>query len=1074
MLSSVSLTCPVTALLVVDNGRVGDADLVCAGVGTYLRVYWINTQTTIKDGRTDNGIVAKLAQSMQVMEGTGRVVGIRQESTCDFTEFNEKRIAVFGCNRVMILTLSTRTTLKEENSVQLQASKVIHGRSDRILDVHFLADDRADLAIAYSHNYVELWKMDCDKALLKVLSVNCLLYSARIFGLTIESLCIAAGTVFSEIHVWHLPTIPSDSYDSKETFVVSDQLPRYKLVGHQGVIFGLDFGPDGKVIVSSSDDRSVRSWMLPPSDMGKDCTVIHPTQSMYGHTSRVWSLVFIRPDLVVSVGEDASCCCWNSNEGTLLRRFLGHEGKSIWSLAASGKHNFVVTGGGDGSIRIWPIDSLSLRSTVGRTELVAKFPSSSQETKPDFPRKVALLNEKIAFMLTDIGHLYMWRINENKVLWQGTYPKFAEKSVLTCGHGYCSMGNTNGHLMIVASCDNSKHVSWAGPAEPILDIKWYRGQEEAVHVSSSMEEKVLFSLTTGAVACWKWCTDNEEGKNLNRPEMCLRVLIPSNTIPQSLALDLKSNLLWVGDRNGILHAFDWTSHPTGSQPLLSTCVALRKRSLTCIKVLSEGMICVSDRNGYIKTFTYSQPLSERDLKEDACLKVTNKMDWIVDIITQDGEVTHVVGFEKNDFVCVNLHGNTNICRVSCGGGHRSWGFKYDNNDLEFNHTFSFISSKQVKAVSVSSLGQRAPLSQTALIQPGLHGREVAALLVVSGEEVLEGHLKSYLVTGGEDCHIRIISQLEHDILIELSHVKLSTTVKCLKRSNQFVFSGGGKGALCCWKFTMNKVNTEVTPRLVLVCKWPQTLRKFHNVTENDYRIMDIEVLRQDGYDYWLATANSDGVLRVFKFESKVRTLELLLESTQASRCPLSLSHVPRELLDYGLLLGAGTDGKISIWKTPFDKTEAFTKLFEISAHQSGINGLQVSKPHKPITGTNEFLVTIASCGDDNSFCCTTLRIQEDTIICLNQVMEPFAHASSITAIRMNDSCVISVSADSRLHVWRLHYNEEHIVSSLSKEQSVYLDVEDILALDVQFSSGNPNVPNNIVGVAGCGVQVWCG
>lgn len=34
--------------------------------------------------------------------------------------------------------------------------------------------------------------------------------------------------------------------------------------------------------------------------------------------------------------------------------------------------------------------------------------------------------------------------------------------------------------------------------------------EEAVHVSSSMEEKVLFSLTTGAVACWKWCTDNEE------------------------------------------------------------------------------------------------------------------------------------------------------------------------------------------------------------------------------------------------------------------------------------------------------------------------------------------------------------------------------------------------------------------------------------------------------------------------------------------------------------------------------------------------------------------------------------
>jgi WD repeat-containing protein 6 len=77
-------------------------------------------------------------------------------------------------------------------------------------------------------------------------------YSARFFGNTLSTLYLGSGTVFNEVHVWKVT-------DKNEEGFAPVQ---HRLVGHDGVIFGIRFSDDGSLLVSVSDDRTIRVWGL--------------------------------------------------------------------------------------------------------------------------------------------------------------------------------------------------------------------------------------------------------------------------------------------------------------------------------------------------------------------------------------------------------------------------------------------------------------------------------------------------------------------------------------------------------------------------------------------------------------------------------------------------------------------------------------------------------------------------------------------------------------------------------------------------------------------------------------------
>lgn len=87
-------------------------------------------------------------------------------------------------------------------------------------------------------------------------------------------------------------------------------------------------------------------------------------------------------------------------------------GRNIWSLAVNQTEDLIATGGGDGSIRLWPISSpdLDKRSIVKDAYLPSANNSTQENTgsqkakKEDYPRFVCLLDKANLLVMTNLGY----------------------------------------------------------------------------------------------------------------------------------------------------------------------------------------------------------------------------------------------------------------------------------------------------------------------------------------------------------------------------------------------------------------------------------------------------------------------------------------------------------------------------------------------------------------------------------------------------------------------------------------------------------------------------------------------
>ena len=143
--------------------------------------------------------------------------------------------------------------------------------------------------------------------------------------------------------------------------------------GHTGPVTAVAFSPDGKQIVSASDDMTLKLW---EGSGERKCL-----RTFNGHENNVKSVAFSPGgNRIVTGSWDETLILWSARNGNKIRTFIGHS-TPVWSVAFSPTGQQIVSGGEDG-IKLWDAASgRELRSFGGHSDTVTSvaFSPSGRE-----------------------------------------------------------------------------------------------------------------------------------------------------------------------------------------------------------------------------------------------------------------------------------------------------------------------------------------------------------------------------------------------------------------------------------------------------------------------------------------------------------------------------------------------------------------------------------------------------------------------------------------------------------------------------------------------------------------------
>ncbi|KAK7633569.1 WD40-repeat-containing domain protein [Phyllosticta citricarpa] len=137
------------------------------------------------------------------------------------------------------------------------------------------------------------------------------------------------------------------SHDRTARLWTTDHIAPHRLfVGHDGDVDAVAWHPNGAYVFTASGDKTVRMWHLNGN----------PLRMFTGHTANITALECSPSGKKLASADDAgNIILWDLASGTRIKRMRGHGKGGIWSLSWSVESSVLVSGGADGTVRVWDV-----------------------------------------------------------------------------------------------------------------------------------------------------------------------------------------------------------------------------------------------------------------------------------------------------------------------------------------------------------------------------------------------------------------------------------------------------------------------------------------------------------------------------------------------------------------------------------------------------------------------------------------------------------------------------------------------------------------------------------------------
>lgn len=267
-----------------------------------------------------------------------------------------------------------------------------------------ISGDNALVAVGTSESYIRVWSLD-NKPLVSPLdpagqepssSRRLIGHSGPVYALSFSP-SIALKDADRAANVSGAPRyLLSCSADSTIRLWSLDTFSNLVVYrSHTSPVWDVRFGPSGHYFVSGGADRTARLWstshisphrLFVGHDSDVDVVAWHPNSAYVftasgsadrsvrmwdvqrgtavrlftGHMGNVTALCASRSGKSLASADDrGELIIWDLASGRLVKRMRGHGRGGVWSLAWSVESTVLVSGGADGTVRVWDVQPAS-------------------------------------------------------------------------------------------------------------------------------------------------------------------------------------------------------------------------------------------------------------------------------------------------------------------------------------------------------------------------------------------------------------------------------------------------------------------------------------------------------------------------------------------------------------------------------------------------------------------------------------------------------------------------------------------------------------------------------------------